>query len=267
MSSLSRTGKRAFMVGISLAYRALRRKTESTVILTYHSVREDELVLFEQQMVWLEKHARGVFTEDATNGSDDRRRVAVTFDDAFQSVFDHVLPILARHDIPATIFVPTGYIGSEPGWVMKPGKPTGPVASAETLARVDPRLVRIGSHSATHPRLASLEQKQLHWELSTSKSTLEALTGGPVRLLALPYGSYAPAVVAAAGRTGYERVFANVPVNGGEASPAALVGRIDISPRDWPIEYRLKMQGAYEWMALAVPTKQALRRLLGARRI
>jgi peptidoglycan/xylan/chitin deacetylase (PgdA/CDA1 family) len=137
----------------------------------------------------------------------------------------------------------------------------GPVASAEALKALDPRRVRLGSHSVSHPRLAELDDIRLQTELTASKSTLERITGTRVALLALPYGSCSPRVIAAAERAGYERIFANVPIV--RAIDSLLAGRVDVSPRDWPLEFRMKALGAYEWMALAVPAKREMLRVFG----
>ncbi len=236
-----------------------RPTVRPVVVLTYHAVREDEVPRFERQMRDLTDRARAVFADDpsSTNG---RQSVAVTFDDAFQSVFERALPILAKHEIPASVFVPTGYLGAEPGWMTGRSNGTGPVVSRSVLATQDGRRVRIGSHTVTHPRLARLDRRQVWTELQTSRQTLEDITGGPVRMLSLPFGSVSAEVVAAAGDAGYERVFANVPLERGTGRSSLLVGRINVSPRDWPIEFRLKIQGAYDWLALAIPVKRTILR-------
>jgi peptidoglycan/xylan/chitin deacetylase (PgdA/CDA1 family) len=42
-----------------------------------------------------------------------RRAVLVTFDDAYRDFMENAWPILVRHGIPATLFVPTGYPDAE----------------------------------------------------------------------------------------------------------------------------------------------------------
>jgi hypothetical protein len=48
----------------------------------------------------------------------------------------------------------------------------------------------------------------------------------------------------------------------GSRDRTLLLGRISVSPRDWPLEFRLKVRGAYNWMAVAVPVKRAILHLL-----
>jgi peptidoglycan/xylan/chitin deacetylase (PgdA/CDA1 family) len=50
--------------------------------------------------------------------------------------------------------------------------------------------VSIGSHTHTHRVLATLPEPDQRWELSQSKTVLEAKLGSPVRTLAYPVGGY-----------------------------------------------------------------------------
>jgi peptidoglycan/xylan/chitin deacetylase (PgdA/CDA1 family) len=238
------------------------RPQRQMVVLTYHGVSASDAAAFEWQMRHIQQRAIPVFA-DAPPTDGEKPVVAVTFDDAFQSVIDRALPVLEQCGIPATIFVPTGHMGQLAGWVHPESakQRLGPVASREALQALKRRRVKIGSHSVTHPRLAALDDVRLHSELATSRSMLERITDSRVGMLALPYGSCSNRVITAAEHAGYDRVFANVPLARGTAAP--LVGRIDVSPRDWRLEFHLKMQGAYGWMAVAVPAKREMLRTFG----
>jgi peptidoglycan/xylan/chitin deacetylase (PgdA/CDA1 family) len=162
------------------------------------------------------------------------------------------------------VFVPTGYIGQEPGWIERE-RGVGAadrVAAAETLTAEWPIRVRLGSHTVTHPRLDRLDSARLLRELAESRKALEAMTGAPVRMLSLPFGACSPAVVAMAGQVGYEQIFANVPVTGRALEGVRLVGRVNVTPNDWPLEFSLKLRGAYGWMALGVPVKRRILKAL-----
>jgi peptidoglycan/xylan/chitin deacetylase (PgdA/CDA1 family) len=249
-----------FIVLRALAVCGVRMKRRT--VLTYHVVTEAEITRFDRQMRQVRQSALPVFADDADPAGSERC-VAITFDDAFEDVIARILPVLARYEVPVTIFVPTGYLGAAASWILSSsGTESRRVASADMLARLNPRAARLGSHSVTHPRLGSLSVPRLKDELSESKRVLESLTGTRIRSLALPYGSSAPDVVRIAEEVGYECVFANVPVFSDAAAGCRLVGRVDASPRDWAMEFYLKLHGAYEWMAVAVPAKRQLLRTL-----
>jgi len=51
---------------------------------------------------------------------------ALTFDDGWQDFFKFALPVLMRNQVPATVFLPTGYIGtSDWFWTDRLGKNNG----------------------------------------------------------------------------------------------------------------------------------------------
>ncbi len=272
--------KRLLLVTVSLAHHlavggarrlielvSSKRRARTLVVLTYHAVTADDDDRFTSQMRLLKRRARLVFADDAAPVGT-RPAVAVTFDDAFQCVFDHALPLLARLEIPATVFVPTAYLGADAGWHSDGSALSGlprQVVSAAALTALDPSRVRIGSHSVTHPHLAALPPESLTDELAGSRATLEALTGAPVNLLALPYGCFNAGVVEAARLTGYTRVFANMPLTLAARRLPTLHGRVNVSPRDWQLEFYLKTMGSYAWLATAIAAKRILGSVLGRR--
>jgi peptidoglycan/xylan/chitin deacetylase (PgdA/CDA1 family) len=234
-----------------------RPPARSAIVLTYHNIQSSEAGRFDWQMELIKRRARAVFADEAPVITDERV-VAVTFDDGFQGVVSRGLPVMAKHGVPATLFVPSGYLGREAEWIAPDIRAAGkvdPVVSADTLKSLDPCRVRIGSHTMTHPRLGEIGTELAHGELCGSRRQLEEILGMPVTMLSLPYGSFTPAVIEEAARCGYERVFANVPL----AAPIPpLLARVNASPADWTLEFRLKVEGAYGWLAYAIPAKRSL---------
>src|SRR3954469_14603052 len=86
-------------------------------VLCYHALSESwpaDLSVtpdrFEEQVRWLAGRGyRGVTFAEAVRAGPDAPVVAVTFDDAYESVLSIGLPLLERIGWPATIFVPSDW--------------------------------------------------------------------------------------------------------------------------------------------------------------
>jgi peptidoglycan/xylan/chitin deacetylase (PgdA/CDA1 family) len=230
----------------------------------YHSVKSYEREQFAQQMSLLERVAHLVPADFDGKVPDDRCAVAVTFDDAYQSVLVNAVPILRERKIPFTVFTPTKCLGGKPGWISDERHRD---ANETLLTEDELQCVRqaggvIGSHSVTHRSLTELSIADAFAELAESREVLERTAGTKVDLFALPYGTSDDTVLRLAKRAGYQRVFLSVPVDSNANDDALLCGRIDVTPSDWALEYHLKILGAYQWLPLAIATKRRLRNLL-----
>jgi len=182
---------------------------------------------------------------------------AVTFDDAYESVLKNAIPVLRERDIPATLFVPTKYLGGRPEWITSEEHRN----ADERLLTVDElRDLRksgsiIGSHSVTHRRLTELSHTEVSAELNKSREALQDILGEKVNLFALPYGASNGDIERLARQAGYKQIFLSVPVRSNARNTQNLVGRIAVTPTDWRLEYWLKVRGAYEWLPLAIVAK------------
>ena len=126
--------KRFIKLGISLVYfltRAVvhrilymmgRPVGRKMVILYYHGVARGERRRFARQMQTLQRTACVVPASYRGALPAGTRHVAITFDDAFVSVSENAIPELLVRSFHSTIFVPTGYVGRQPSWVMRGGE-------------------------------------------------------------------------------------------------------------------------------------------------
>lgn len=240
-------------------------------ILYYHGLPKARLASFEQQMGLLARRARVVAADWEGDGpdrssADHRYIVAVTFDDAFESVLDNALPVLATHGFHCTIFVPSGCLGQPPSWKMEANEDCAErVADAEQLSRSPSDLVTIGSHTVTHPHLTELSTETARHELITSMQDLTVLTGRCVRLLAFPYGDHDDAIVELCRSSGYRYVYTIQPIPIRLGAGEFVRGRIAVDPTDGPLEFLLKLSGSYRWLPVVSAVKRKLRPSQGAR--
>lgn len=99
------------------------------LILGYHRVADppwDPLSLavrpkhFAGQLEWIRKYAHPIslreLVDRVKDGKVPRRAIVITFDDGYADNLYAAKPLLERYDLPATIFVSTGYLGTHFWW-------------------------------------------------------------------------------------------------------------------------------------------------------
>ena len=125
--------------------------------------------------------------------------VAVTFDDAYQSVLEHAVPILRRVGAPATVFAIADRLGRDNAWPGQwNGVPRLPLLSSAGLRELVEHGLTIGSHGLTHRSLTTMSRDELEREIVESADALEQHVGVEVRHFAYPYGHRTPAARAVA---------------------------------------------------------------------
>ncbi|KEZ15292.1 Glycosyl transferase family 2 [Sphingobium yanoikuyae] len=130
------------------------------------------------------------------------RSIMLTFDDATRDFLDHALPLLHRYGFPATLFVPTGYVGGAAEWDKTHGAPA-PLLDWDRLRGLVHCDVTIGAHGITHRSLTALDAPSVARELAGARFRLELELGRPVDTLAYPYGAFDGAIRNAARDCGY----------------------------------------------------------------
>lgn len=240
------------------------------VVLYYHSVKDVERQRFAAQMDMLVRLTVPVdIASGAPLSQKSARYSAVTFDDGFMSVVRNALPELRERNIPCMIFVPTGSLGNRPGWIGPSHVDADEVlASPEVLREiVADGLVRLGSHSVSHPNFRRLDDEKARAELSSSKATLESILGEEVGAFSFPHGAYTQRSLELAKQCGYTRIYTIEPLQLSDPSAGYTVGRVKVDPHDWPLEFRLKVLGGYRWMPRVSAFKRQLRDFLRGGRV
>jgi peptidoglycan/xylan/chitin deacetylase (PgdA/CDA1 family) len=241
--------------GATAVTRSLRR---SGTVLCYHNVvaRDTTPVgdpglhmtsdAFEWQMRWLIAHYDVVplrtLVGCARAGRSLRSMAAITFDDGYEGVFAHAVPILRMLGIPATVFIvadatdrTTGFWWDQPEIIAMAnsdhrdrwlnalqGDTTAILRDADAGADV-PAMYRaagwatlrmharngidLGVHSVSHRSLPTLDDGELHTEVHKSRAMIHRETGIWSDLFAYPYGRCDTRTARCVERAGYCAAF------------------------------------------------------------
>jgi peptidoglycan/xylan/chitin deacetylase (PgdA/CDA1 family) len=208
--------------------------------------------LFETHCAWLARHRTVVPLRVALDRMDRRGRlprgmVALTFDDGFAQLDDLVFPALARHRLPATVFLVTATLtdeGHPVDWVDTPP----PDWELQTLTREQVLAaqgagIEFESHSWAHLTLPELDEEECRADLRSSRELLEDLLHKRVDLLAYPRGFHDAKVRRATEAAGFSRGLA-LPDSREQAGPYA-VPRIGVFPGNGETAMRLKTYRRY----------------------
>lgn len=232
-------------------------------ILYYHAIRADSLASFRWQLSAIKAYG-DVVPPDYVGECGSRPKVAITFDDGFQSVFDTATPEMLAQDVPFTVFVPTSCIGGAPTWEME-GACTDRdeiLASEDTLRAAALIGVRFGAHARTHPILTKITPHAAHKEIHGSKADLERVLGATVDLFSFPYGDFNKDILSYCKEAGYRFAYSTLPATLDSTDVAMLRPRVAVDPSDTRLEFWLKLRGAYAWMKFASSVKSEFRNLL-----
>jgi peptidoglycan/xylan/chitin deacetylase (PgdA/CDA1 family) len=244
-------------------------------ILCYHAVDPDwrsPLSVtpkeFEAHCAWLARHKRVVGAAEATvrlaiSGRMGRDRVALTFDDGFQTVFRHAFPMLKRYRLAATVFLVAQTLtpeGRPVDWVDLPPPWQVGTLTLEEVREMQAAGIQFGSHSYAHHDLTALSEEECERDLRASRELLEDLLETRVSLLAYPRGLHNEMVHRAAARAGFAHAL-TLPERRESIGPYA-VPRVGIYPGNGVWTLRAKTNRGY----LSVRTSRAfplVRRLSG----
>jgi peptidoglycan/xylan/chitin deacetylase (PgdA/CDA1 family) len=222
------------------------RRPDDLVVLLYHRVgrggREIDLSrpAFEDQVAALAETGRVVTLDDALS---DGGGVVLTFDDGYRDFTEHVVPVLARHRVPAHLYLATGLVVEEGG-----DREDG-MTWAQLREVVGEGLVTVGSHTHRHLNLGSVDEPEAVEEMRRSKGLIEERLAVPCRHFAYPWGVGSPGADRAA-RGLFESAALRWATNRAGRIDRYRLGRTPVLRSDGSFLFRAKLRGLLDGESL-----------------
>lgn len=169
-------------------------KKESVPILMYHQVlpqsiayKNDLIVTVEnldKQLTYIKNNFKTVFFKDLENSRSVENKIILTFDDGYYNNLLYLIPLLEKHQLKATIFIPTEFIqnnmnGSEKVYM-----------NFDEIKSLNPNLVEIALHSHSHKNFSQLTSSEAEADLLKNIQILEQNEINFTKVLAYPYGKF-----------------------------------------------------------------------------
>lgn len=243
---------------VGYAFHSLGLKRVPRIVLVYHGVAPAhpsciDPSLFREHIEHLRARFRILSLERILEQCEqvDRPAVAITFDDAYENLLEHALPVLYAHQVPAVIYAPAGCLGKNNNWDYGSVQPLMPIMTAADLQYVQRQGFEIGSHAWSHIRLRGLNAATLQHEIEGSKKKLEDLLGGQIRTFAYPHGGrkdFDGRAVSAVEDAGYRSAVTTYFSRFNQPSYRYEVRRVIIWPGDTKHELQRKLDGYYDWL-------------------
>ena len=201
-----------------------------------------------------------VLALDELLGDSQAHGVALTFDDGISTVFSAAMPILAKRQAPAHVFVITSQVGRDNRWAGQPTNATPfKLMDWDQLEMLQASGFRIEGHTANHPDLRSLSDAEIESEMEAADAEIEARLGRRPRFFAYPYG-YHDSRVRAVARKRYAGCFTTKLDYVGPSAEPDAIPRLDAHYLRSPqLVCTLPSRSAHAYIGL----RRALRRLRG----
>ena len=218
-----------------LMYHAVSRETGSTLSVAPGN--------FSKQMGFLDDNGYKVISlDELVEGIKHGRKfmaktVVVTFDDGFEDNYLNAYPVLAKYDMPATIFIITGYVGVKDGYL-----------NWDQVRRMMDNGIDFGGHTESNVYLPSIKDTDRLWEeVARPKETIMLEPGKDPSFFCYPTGGFDEKVKNAVKRAGYKGACTTNRGSDKLNRDVYELNRIKVTNSDMnkPLHFRAKLSGYY----------------------
>lgn len=126
------------------------------------------------------------FSELKSKTSLPKKAVVLTFDDVTESQIVLAIPLLEKHNLKATFFIPFSYIGKTDLW----NEGTKKIATLEQLKKINSPLIAYGYHSFEHTNFSKMTNEEVQIDFEKCNQIILETGLNVIKTFAYPYGKY-----------------------------------------------------------------------------
>lgn len=225
---------------------------------------------FAEQLTWLSDQGYRVvrlgdwIDPAGRQNLNDRRLIALSFDDGYGDNYKQAFPLLQAQNCPATIFLVSAAIGKTSTW-RKGALAESPMLTWAQVDEMRRAGIEFGSHTLSHADLSRLDPNAIEFELRQSRADIENHLGEPVTLFSYPFSRFNQEIKHLAAQTGYRAACTYQPFYvGGPGHDRFAIQRVGILANDSLEDFAQKIKASLsrrlKWTRYRV--RQFLRPLL-----
>jgi peptidoglycan/xylan/chitin deacetylase (PgdA/CDA1 family) len=179
-------------------------------------------------------------------GCESRPKVCLTVDDGFVSFVDHVLPLLRRLSIPATVFIVPGLLGQRASWMAgeEGARRLMDEGHLEVLRKSG---IELGGHGWTHRDLTACGDQELDDEVGRCGEYLRQRWDQKTPWFCYPYAQHDERVRKAVGAAGFVGAVAGGWNRVQRQDRCFEVGRLGVSSDDRASDVEAMLKGGHGW--------------------
>ena len=137
-----------------------------------------------------------------------KKNVCITFDDGWEDNYIFAYPVLKKYNLPATIFITTGFIDRKETFEKYKLSSTPELhkfMSWEQIIELSRNGLEIGAHTVNHQLLDRIAAETAKDEICNSKKRIEEILNISTKVFAYPAGKYNSDVIAMVKNAGFKK--------------------------------------------------------------